>query len=179
MNMLKMNDTSTGGRLAKGHIKIGTETEEDDCHDTNAVLLPEVNFNARDEFNLKFFDNADDNCFSDPESVESCEASTSSPTDADPCAPIDDIESPVDWMDSLMQTIDSNEGSFEKHKAKIAGDLRLTQNNNNEGEELENVLTGVDDRQSQLFNNVIKIGRCFIETLKMCVYFLRERVVYL
>lgn len=160
MDMLKINDSSSGGRLSKGHLhQLHVETDEDDCHDTNAVLLPEVNFNARDEFNLKFFDNADDNCFSDSESVESCEASTSSPADADPCgAPIDDIESPEDWMDSLMQTIDSTE-EYAKCKIKIETNRRLTQNNNNEGEELKNVLTGVNDRQNGIFSNVVKIGK--------------------
>lgn len=160
MDMLKMNETSAGGRLSKGHLQLRVKTDEDDCHDNNSELLPEVNFNARDEFNLKFFDNADDNCFSDPESVESCEAYTSSPTDADNCAPIDENESPEDWMESLMQTIDRTEG-YAKRKTKIEANERMAQNNNNnEGEDLANVLTGVDDRPSDVFTNVIKIGKC-------------------
>lgn len=158
--MLKMNDTSSGGgRLSQGRLQLRVETDEEDCNDTSAGLLPEVDFNARDEFNLKFFDNADENCFSDSESVESCEVSTSSPTDVDPSAPIDDIESQGDWMDNLMQTIDGTEG-FGQRKSKIATNHGLAQNNNNEGEDIDKVLSGIDERPSDIFANVIKIGKC-------------------
>lgn len=158
MDMLKMNDTSTAGRLSKGHLQLRIERDDEDCHHaTNSALLPEVNFNARDEFNLKFFDNADDNCFSDSESVESCEASTSSPTDAVPCASIEDTESPEDWMDSLMQTIDGVE-NYATHKTENAVIFRAAQNNNNEGEDVDQVLTDCNDRTSDIFTNVIKNG---------------------
>lgn len=177
--MIKLAGSSN--RLGVGdkrhHHQLRVETDEDDGNDNQSVvLMPEVNFDARDEFNLKFFENTDDNCFSEPGSVESC--TDGSPDDQSPIALADaaggvlitETDSPEDWMDSLMQTI-SEASDYRKDKAKI-GSRRIVLNNN-EGEEY--AATNVDkdaeqhplntDRTADIFCNLAKIGECIVENV--------------
>lgn len=164
MDMIKLTGASAGGCLSQGHLQVRVDADDEDGHDSHhaSVQLPEVNFNARDEFNLKFFDNADDNCFSDPGSVESCCEATSSSSPPD--RPVDDTESPDDWMDSLMQSIDRTEDYALHNKTKVGEDLGMERNNNNNDcDERDhgatNRCTGAADRRTEHFNNnVIKIG---------------------
>lgn len=80
-------------------------------HDDGDDVLPEVNFNAADEFNLKFFDNtADENCFSGDDEEEEGPASVDSTGDGRSLA-----DSPTAGLHLHVQHIQQHQTSLPQH----------------------------------------------------------------